>query len=79
MMRMRVFYGRKIAALLVLTMFLVTVSYIPDVFLNNNNDQSLQSGSSPLQNEIVTLTPEEDLQTHSSDFSVAGSNSVSGG
>ncbi|MCK5264885.1 MAG: hypothetical protein KAR03_04695, partial [Candidatus Thorarchaeota archaeon] len=78
-MRMRVFYGRKIAALLVLTMFLVTVSYIPDVFLNNNNDQSLQSGSSPLQNEIVTLTPEEDLQPHSSDFSVAGSNGVSGG
>ncbi len=73
------FYGRKIAALLVLTMFLVTVSYIPDVFLNSNNDQSLQSGSSPLQNEIVTLTPEEDLQPHSSDFSVAGSNGVSGG
>jgi len=51
-----VFYGRKLGALLILTMFVVTVSYIPDVFLNNNNDQSSQSNSSSPQNEIGGFT-----------------------
>ncbi len=78
-MRMRVFYSKKLAAVLFLTMFLVTASYIPDVFLNRNNDQLLQSNSSSPQNEIGMLAPEKDLQPHSSDFSVAESNSVSEG
>ncbi|MHA1927265.1 MAG: hypothetical protein ACTSV2_01660, partial [Candidatus Thorarchaeota archaeon] len=76
---MRELYGRKLATVLILTMFLVTVSFVPDVYLNNNNDQSLQSNSSSPQNEIDNTIPDEDFQPHISDFSVAESNGVSEG
>ncbi|MHA1577083.1 MAG: hypothetical protein ACTSU3_06955, partial [Candidatus Thorarchaeota archaeon] len=76
---MRVSFGRKLASVLILTMFLVTISFVPGILLNNNNDTLIQPNTPHPQNEIDALTPELDLQPHISDFSVADSSVVSSG
>jgi len=60
-------------------MFLVTISFVPEILLNNNNDTLIQPNTQHPQNEIDTLKPELDLQPHISDFSVADSSVVSSG
>ncbi|MHA1577323.1 MAG: hypothetical protein ACTSU3_08165, partial [Candidatus Thorarchaeota archaeon] len=80
-MRMRVYYGRKLAALLVLTMFLVIASFVPGILStnNNSNDKLIQPNTSHQQNEDDTLTPELDLLPHETDYSASESSGINEG